>query len=771
MKKDHYRFNLLCDIGDLAALMTESADIENFLQSTVVMVSRYLNADVCSIYLYDEKEKELILKATVGLDSGAVGRVRMKPGEGIVGITFEKLRPIREASAASNPNFKYFKETKEEQFESFLSVPITRGSNKIGVLSVQHKKYDFFNEIDVVVLRSLASQLAGTIENARFLINLNQAEPGKTPKSSSRQSKLYEKLQFVRGESASGGYAFAVSTVYKRTYEELLKTDSDTDDSYSLEDFQKAVQKTSEQLIEFQHRLAEQLLESASLIFDAHFMILKDAKFINKIVGMITDGTPPPRAIKDVTGHYIGKFSSSSNEYIREKVTDMEDLASRILRNLYNWSADESNFCDDRIVIAKELYPSEVLKLASEDAKGIILVSGGVTSHVSILCRSLKIPMIIADRTEILELPEGTPILMDADIGNLYVRPSQKVLQQFEERKKAEKKAIPLKSVMSPTTQTADGVRVHLLANINLLSELTMARELKAEGIGLYRTEFPFLIRPTFPSEEEQYLIYKRLFNEMPDKEITVRTLDVGGDKILPYSNPNPGSNPALGLRSIRFSLHHRDIFVQQIRAILRAAAESGQVQIMFPMISSLDEFREAREIVSECMDSLGREKMPFHPHPAVGMMVEVPSVLPIIRELAQEADFFSIGTNDFVQYMLAVDRTNEKVAEYYRSYHPAVLRGLAEIVKAAVSENKPVSICGEMAHDAEYIPFLLGIGVRNFSVDPQFLPVLQKRISRLNLSEAEKHADALLAEPTLKGIYQILQQYKIFSGASDSQQ
>ncbi len=766
MKKEHYRFNLLCDIGDLAALMTESADIENFLQSTVVMVSRYLNADVCSIYLYDEKEKELILKATVGLDSGAVGRVRMKPGEGLVGLTFEKLRPIREASGESNPAFKYFKETKEEQFESFLSVPIMRGSHKIGVLAVQHKKYDFFNEIDVVVLRSLASQLAGTIENARFLIDLNQTETVKSAKSP--LSALYEKLQFVKGRSASGGYAFAVSTAYKRAYNDLLETDSDADDSYSLEDFQKAVQKTSEQLIEFQRRLAEQLLESASLIFDAHFMILKDAKFMNKIAGMISDGISPPRAIKDVTGHYISKFSSSSNEYIREKVADMEDLASRILKNLYNWSADEKNFCDDRIVIAKELYPSEVLKLASEDVKGIILVSGGVTSHVSILCRSLKIPVIIADRAEILELPEGTPMLMDADIGNIYVRPSRKVLVQFEERKRAEKKAMPLKSLMSPTTETADGVCVHLLANINLLSELTMARELKAEGIGLYRTEFPFLIRPTFPSEEEQYLIYKRLFNEMPDKEITVRTLDVGGDKILPYSDPEPGTNPALGLRSVRFSLCHKDIFIQQIRAVLRAAAEARQVQIMFPMISSLDEFREAREIVSECMASLDQEKTAFHPHPGIGMMVEVPSVLPIIRELAREADFFSIGTNDFVQYMLAVDRANEKVAQYYRPYHPAVLRGIAQIVKAAVSENKPVSICGEMAHDAEYIPFLLGIGVRSFSVDPQFLPVLQKRISRLHLSDAEKHADALLAESTLQGTYQILQQYRIISMSSE---
>jgi len=755
MKKDRDRFNLLGDIGDLAALLMESSDIGSFLQSTVLMISRYLNADACSIYLFDEKSEELVLKATVGLNIGAVEKIRMKPGEGPVGKTYEKLLSIHESSASLNPDFRYFKEAKTERFESFLSVPILRGTRKIGVLVVRKEQRDYFNKIDVVVLRALASQLAGALENICFLTDL--CKSGDRPAKLS-ESDISESLRFVEGEAASEGYAFALSTIFNRSHGELLADDSDSDDIYSLGDFYKAVQKTSDQLIEFQSRLTDQLLESASLIFDAHFMMLKDAQFINKIVQHIMDGISPPKAVKEVAGHYIDIFSSSSNEYIREKVTDMEDLAGRILKNLYDWSPEDPGLSEDRIVIARDLYPSEILKLASENVRGIILVRGGVTSHVSILSRSLKIPMIIADRPELLNLREETPVLMDAAIGNIYVRPTEQVIRQFEDRKKNEKPIELLKGTMSPTTRTQDGVRVHLLANINLLSELAAARDLKAEGIGLYRTEFPFLIRSTFPSEEEQYLIYKRLFDEMPDQEVTIRTLDIGDDKIPVNSNSLLGENLDLGLRSIRFSLRHRDIFEQQIRAILRASAEAGRMRIMFPMISSLDEFREAKQVVLDCIASLRRENLSHHPGPAIGMMVELPSVLGTIREFAREADFFSVGTNDFVQYMLAVNRANEKVADYYCPYHPSVLRGLAEIFKAANSENKDISICGEMAHEPEYIPFLLGIGARRISVDPQFLPVLQKKITCLKITDAEEHAKAILLESTLKGAREVLQ-------------
>ncbi|MBI5592414.1 MAG: phosphoenolpyruvate--protein phosphotransferase [Deltaproteobacteria bacterium] len=755
-KRDH--LNLLCDIGDLATLLTGSSNIENFLQRTAVMVSRHLEADVCSIYLFDDQARELVLKATIGLNPEAVNNVRMKSGEGLVGCTLIKQQPIREGSASRNPQFKYFEEAGEDRFESFLSVPISRGIENIGVLVVQHEKRDYFDEMDVMALRAAASQLASAIENARLLMSMN------TPQSLAVNTAVLEQLKFIRGESAGIGYARAPSTIFGKSHDWLLSEVSECDADYTLKHFYRAIQLTIDQLQELQSRVAERLPESASLIFTAHFMILKDERFIQEIIQHIEKGVPPPEAVRMVARHYIALFSSSPYMYLREKVNDMEDLAGRILANFQLRDMEAPLQCKGRIVIARELYPSDILKLASEEVAGIILVSGGVTSHVAILARSMQIPLIIADRPELLTLPEETAVLMDAASlslgGNIYVNPSEKVIQQFESRNLAKAETSLLADAMTPITETRDGQRIHLLANINLLSELALARDLKAEGIGLYRSEFPFLIRNNFPSEQEQYPIYKRLFDEMPDKTITIRTLDVGGDKILAYSDATGESNPELGLRSIRFSLRNPDIFEQQIKAILRAGAEAKSIRIMFPMISSVDEFKEARALVEDCGDDLQRQHLSHHPGPKIGMMIELPSVMEIMDTLAVEADFFSIGTNDFVQYMLAVDRTNEKVAEYYQPWHPSVLRSLARIVSIVIQQNKEISICGEMAHEPEYISFFLGIGVRNLSVDPQFLPLVQRTIRRLSLTDAIEYARNLLSESTLKGTREIMDRY-----------
>jgi phosphotransferase system enzyme I (PtsP) len=305
---------------------------------------------------------------------------------------------------------------------------------------------------------------------------------------------------------------------------------------------------------------------------------------------------------------------------------------------------------------------------------------------------------------------------------------------------------------MSPVTYTKDGVRVRLMANINLLGDLAVARELKAEGIGLYRTEFPFLVRSAVPSEEEQFQVYKRLFDKMAGKEVTIRVLDIGGDKLRAHSGNTLEANPALGLRALRFLFRHRDIFNQQLRAILRAAVNSEKPRIMLPMISSLDDFIKARQMVYECKAELEREDIPYHGKPLVGALIELPCVIEIMDELAAEADFLSIGTNDFIQYLLAADRTNEKVAEYYQPCHPAVLRSLAKIVSSARNCHTDISVCGELAHDLRYIPFLLGIGIRKVSIYPKFLPAVQKTIGNFKLSDAKIYANRLLKQNFLTG-------------------
>jgi len=749
--RDH--LNLLCDIGELANLIIGSTDIQGFLQQTVEMVARHLNADVGSIYLYDDATRDLVLQATIGLNPSAVGRVRMKSGEGLVGKTYASLQPICEDRASYHPDFKYFKEADEDPFESFLAVPIHRGIEKIGVLVVQHEHPGYFDEIDVMAMRAIASQLTGAIENARMMIVQNrQTVPP-------RENELLDRLRFIKGKTASSGFAYAPVMVLKADGESLLTHRPDSEFVSSPQGFLKALERTKQQLTDLQDRLAQRLPESAALIFEAHFMILKDARFVDAMLAKIEQGVSVPGAVREVAGHYINLFSSAPSAYLQEKAHDIKDLARRLLKNLRKDTAQDTDLAKGRIVIAQQLLPSDLLKMASEDVKGIVLASGGVTSHVAIIARSLKLPMVIAERSDLLELPEGTPVLLDGDIGSIYTRPSETIIQRFESHYRARKAEDKAGRPILAQTITRDGVSVKLLANINLLSEIKMAKDLNVEGIGLYRTEFPFLVRSNLPSEEEQYLVYKRLCDEMGRREVTIRTLDIGGEKLLPYFEGAKEANPELGLRSIRFSLHYREVFLQQLRAILRAgvSAGTGKLKILFPMISAIDEFRQARHAVEEAMADLARQNLPFYSEPAMGAMIELPAVLDIIDELAEEADFFSIGTNDFIQYMLAVDRSNERVAAYYQPYHPSVLRSLHRIIQAAVKARIEVTICGEMGHEPEYIPFFIGAGLRTFSVDPYFLRSVQDKIVNLTVSEATAYTRALLAEPTLEGIQGIL--------------
>lgn len=747
--------NLLCHIGDLANLIIGTTDIQNFLQQTVELVACHLNASVGSIYLYDESSKDLVLKATVGLNPKAVGVVRMKSGEGLVGQTFEQIRPMREGWASRNPHFKYFKEAREDPFESFLAIPLQRGEEKIGVLVVQHEQRDYFTEIDVMALRAIAAQLVGAIENARLMIDLDRQ------KSVDAGSDFWAQLKFLKGQSASKGYALAPCMGFQNQSGSLLTDRTSDGFATTLDSFQKAVAATIDQLKRLQERLSLRLPESAALIFESHFMILKDRRFLGEMKARIKNGALPAAAVRQVALHFIDLFGNSPNAYMREKTVDIEDLARRILHNLRPSSPQEAGLTENRIVIARELFPSDLLKLASESVAGLILVGGGITSHVAIIARSLKIPMVISDRAELLHLPVGTKILLDADIGGIYVQPTEKIIRQFEARNAARHVTAGTSRPMAAKSRTRCGVRVKLLANINLLSELELAKDLMAEGVGLYRTEFPFLIRSFFPSEEEQYLVYRRLIAEMAGRDVTFRTLDIGGDKVLPYLNAPAEANPELGLRSIRFSLRYPDIFEGQLRAILRAGAEAGRLKIMFPMISSLDEFQQIKQSLATVLNHLDRQGLAHHRTAQIGLLIELPAVLDIISELAAEADFFSIGTNDFIQYMLAVDRTNEKVADYYQPGHPAVLRGLNRIVTAVKQKGKEIGVCGEMGHEADWIPFLIGIGLRSLSVDPQFLPLVQETIAAFSLAEASAYAAALLAQPTLEGIRSVVNDWR----------
>jgi phosphotransferase system enzyme I (PtsP) len=750
MDVQNRHIGLLADAGEVLSLLAGSTDVASFLDRTVAMVAEHLHADVCSIYLYDEATRRLTLAATMGLRPSAVGQVSMALGEGLVGKALKELRPIRDARASSHPDFKYFPASGEEAYEAFLGVPIQRGVEKIGVLVVQREDAYQFDESEVMTMRALTAQLASAIENARVLLEMGRPEE--------ERAAAEKESFFLKGQSACPGFARAGSLRFRRRnagriIEHLL---ADGHGEGSPEELSTALENTQKQLEQFQSALGEKLPEVASLIFEAHMMMLKDTVFTDQMFAEIEAGRTAAGAVAKAAGGYIDIFQASKHDYMREKAQDVEDVALRVLSNLGVRVTATHGGWTDRIVIARELLPSDVLEMSLDGVAGIVLVGGGITSHIAFLVRSLNIPMIIAPLARLNAVPDGTDLLMDADLGTLFINPSSEVLERYEGRERIVETALVRGDEMSSETFTACGQRVTLLANINLLSELSLASELKAEGVGLYRSEFPFLVRQSLPSEEEQVVVYSRLIDSMEGREVTIRTLDVGGDKVLSYFDSAGEENPALGLRSTRFALRYRDILSCQLRAILRAAG-GRPVSLMFPMIASLEMFREAKAAVEQAYAELTAEGNGSYRLPRIGMMVELPAVVELAREFAREADFFSIGTNDFIQYMLAVDRTNARVSDYYCPYHPSVLRGLNRVVAAAIEEGVSISLCGEMAHAAEALPFLVGIGLRRFSVDPHFLPDCQRVLQELTVTDAEAMAARLLQATTSSEVKAIL--------------
>jgi len=711
------------------------------------LVSAHIRADVASVYLYESAEQQLVLRATLGLAPESIGRVRLRLNEGLVGHVFQTLEPLCEQAASLNPHYKYFPETREEYFETFLAVPLHRDAERMGVLVVQRRDRDAFGAQDVLALQILGSQLAGAIENVRALKAAPPAPARVAPMPS-----------VVHGRVASQGYAYASIIQLDRVRPLRHLASEYGEERYTLAQFHAALEATDKELAELQQRFVSKLQEVAALVFTAHQMMLQDAQFAGAMITRIEAGENPPAAIVSVAKACIERFASLPDPYLRQKAADIEDLAVRLLGKLIQRQCPPETNWRERIIIARYLYPSDVPELHAQQTRGIIVTHGGETSHIALLARSLEIPLIIANHNGLVDLPDGTAVLLDGEIGNVYVNPSESVLARFRSREMT--RLASATAAMKPQTHTRDGIRVELMANINLLSEIRLARDLKAEGIGLYRSELPFLVRPAFPTEEEQVVIYSRLIQDMPDKPITIRSLDIGGDKGFGRRLGEPEENPQLGLRSIRFSLHHPEIFQTQLRAILRAGAATRELRVVFPMIGSLEEWRASEAAVNAALSSLAQEGLPHHRRPILGMMVEVPSVVPLMREFARVVDFFSIGTNDLIQYLLGVDRGNEKVVGYYRPDHPAVLRCIRQIVEVAQHFGKSISVCGEMAHDLRFAPFFLGIGVRTFSVDPRYLPALQSAIGAVDSNAAEILAAAVLRCGTSEEVERILVRY-----------
>ncbi|GGH25903.1 phosphoenolpyruvate--protein phosphotransferase [Paenibacillus segetis] len=478
-----------------------------------------------------------------------------------------------------------------------------------------------------------------------------------------------------------------------------------------------------------------------SSIFDAHIAILEDPVFMSEIQGIIERQYKAAEvAVKEAIDHFVTMFDLLDDEYMKERALDIKDVGNRLLKHLLG-TPDITLPADTQpyILVAKELSPSQLVHLNPNNVLGIVTLAGGKTSHSTIMARALGIPLVAGMENKLPEpLQTGDMLVIDGDEGLLYLDPSPSIIDRYTTiAEKLSRRKEQLQLLASVDAVTKDGVHFKLSGNISSVKDLKQALKHGAEGVGLFRTEFLYMDRTNFPEEEEQYEVYRQVVETAGIHPVVIRTLDIGGDKQLEYFALPEEDNPFLGYRAIRISLDRKELFITQLTAILRASAH-GNVKIMYPMISSLEEVHEANQLLAEAKQGLQERGIAYDKDIQVGIMIEVPAAAAIADLLAKEADFFSIGTNDLVQYVLAVDRMNEKIAHLYTPYHPAVLRTLRQAVLAAKEAGIPISVCGEMAGDEKAIPIWNYLGVNNLSMSPQSLLRVKHRILNTTAKDSQ---------------------------------
>ena len=512
-----------------------------------------------------------------------------------------------------------------------------------------------------------------------------------------------------------------------------------------------AQRKSKTQLISIRDKVKDKMGEDKASIFDGHIMLLEDDDLLSEVKDKIkAEKVTSAKALDEGVAEYCEMISQLDDLYLREREADLRDVGKRWLKNILGVRMkDLSNLDPETVIIANDLTPSDTAQLDLINAVGFITEVGGKTSHSAIMARSLELPAIVGVPKALTEIADGASLIMDGETGDLVVDPSDELLKEYKEKREVYiNEKMELRKLINEDAVTEDGHRVEIWGNIGSPNDVEAVLEAGATGVGLYRTEFLFMNSDHLPTEEEQYQAYRVVAEKMQGKPVTIRTMYIGGDKELPYMDLPKELNPFLGWRAIRISLVKQDIFKTQLRAILRASAY-GQIKIMYPMVTSINEVRKANEILDECKKELEEIGKKYDKNIKVGIMVETPSVAIIAYKFAKEVDFFSIGTNDLTQYFLAVDRGNELVASLYDSFNPAVLEAIQKVIDAGHDRNISVSMCGEFAGDKRATQLLLGMGLDAFSMSASSMLQTKKTIIGSNYEEAQKYRDEILALDT----------------------
>ncbi len=701
-------------------------------QALDIMVTEARNVfatDACSIYLSDKQNNQFTLMATDGLSQAAVGKLHISQGEGIVSVVASRGEPINLDNVTLHPNYVSAPCLGEDNFLAYLGVPIIHNRVLLGVFAMQQRKPRRYDESEEAFLVTLCAQLGVLIAHAEAtgLINgLSDVPLGK------------EKESILQGIPGAPGVGLGqVVVIYPPADLDAVPEREADDIALEIDLFATALKITRDEICHLQQRLAATLpLEEYSL-FDTYVKILDGDHFGAEVVREIRSGTWAQGALSKIIRQHVRQFEAMDDEYLRERATDIEDLGRRVLAHLQTAQRQTPDYPEQTILVGNEVTPAALAEVPEQRLAGIVSRQGSRNSHVAILARAIGVPTVMGvDNLPVSQL-EGHELIVDGYYGHVYLAASQTMRNEFLQLAQEERELHDdLQQLASLPAETQDGHRLTLYVNTGLLADAGRSLSVGAEGVGLYRTEVPFMIRDRFPSEEEQRVIYRQLLSVFVPYPVTMRTLDVGGDKSLPYF-PVHDPNPFLGWRGIRITLDHPELFLVQVRAMLQASEGLHNLQIMLPMVSVVSEVIEAKSLIEQAFAEVVEEGYQIK-MPPIGIMVEVPSAVYQAAAILKLVDFMSVGTNDLIQYLLAVDRNNARIANLYNSMHPAVLMALKMVINEAKQAGKPVGICGEMASDPVATILLLALGFDSLSMNAISLPRVKWVIRKFTKAQAE---------------------------------
>ncbi len=710
--------------------MAEQASAQTRLDKLVMLIAANMVAEVCSIYLR-RAGNALELFATEGLNPSAVHNTRMRAGEGLVGLVADTAGPINLSNAPEHPRFAYRPETGEDPYRSFLGVPIVRGGQVYGVLTVQNRAARQYDEEEVEALQTVAMVLAEVVAHGALFDIAELDEPELRP----------DRPRAFRGEGFSEGVAVGQVVLHEpRVRVDRLIADDPQTELKRLDEALSSLRASVDEMLESSEL---DLTGESREVIEAYRLFAQDQGWQQRLRDAIHTGLTAEAAVERVQDELRLRVARAGDLYLRERLHDLEDLARRLQRHLDGGEGGGA-FPRDAVVIARALGPAELLDYGRNGVVALVLEDAATTSHVSIVARAMRIPLVgnIEGITDTARA--GDAIAVDGETGEIHLRPPPEILDAFEMRRTlVAQRVAQIAKVRDLPAVTRDGVHIRLMMNAGLMIDMPHLVESGADGVGLFRTELQFMIGQTMPRLADQTAFYRRVIDAADNKPIVFRTLDLGGDKILPYGRWEREENPALGWRAIRIALDRPALLRYQVRALLAASA-GRTLRILLPMVSDVAEFNAARALVDR---ELERARLMAQPQPRqtlVGAMLEVPALMFMLPQILRSADFVSIGSNDLLQFVFAVDRTNPRVAKRYDALNPASLTLIRQIVQSAAEAGGELSLCGEMAGRPLEAMALIGLGLRTLSMQPANIGPVKMMVRSLDTREVSQFVEKL---------------------------